>query len=567
MIFNVNCRFAVMRLCYRIAYEYLKRIMRMGYHSARSHLYLGLIILISVLFVYGQIRSYDFISFDDGQYVTENSVVKQGLSVNNIIWAFTSFEAANWHPLAWVSHMVDVELYGLDAGHHHLTSLMIHIVNSFLLFYLINMMTCALWPSFFVAAIFALHPMHVESVVWVSERKDVLCAFFWFLTMICYVQYVKKKKIRGLVLVIFCFILGLMSKPMIVTLPFVLVLMDIWPLGRINYGQVMAKEKFAAITLSKSLIEKIPLFLLSFTCVIMTLNAQKYGGAIVSVSEYSSMLRSFNIVMGYVKYIQMMFWPSSQSVLYPRAEYVSLLSFVPSLMGLILVTVASVIKFKEKPYFTIGWLWFLGTLVPVVGFVQAGMQGLADRYTYIPYIGLSFLPIWFLAEWASQEKKKQRICSIVGCLCIFAMMLKAHKEVGFWENGISLYTHAINSTKDNYVVYRFLGNDYMAFGMYDEAFTCYNKSLEINSHYLSGLIDLGNAYSKTSKNELAVDVYIKALNIFPGSEKIHNNLGVAFAKQGALDKAIAHFQIALSIKNDYQDAKQNLKKALSLQKD
>lgn len=547
--------------------EILRKLKSNIYLRVHLHLYLYLFLLISVLFVYGQVRNYSFISFDDCQYITDNSFVKDGLSAKNIRWAFTSLRAANWHPLTWLSHMVDVELYGLDAGHHHMTSVIIHIVNSFLLFYLINAMTGAVWRSFFVASIFALHPMHVESVVWISERKDLLCALFWFLTMISYVKYAQKSEIKRFIPVMLFFILGLMSKPMIVTLPFVLILMDMWPLGRIRYGQAIPIQNFNGITVYKSLIEKIALFLLALICVITTLIAQKNGGAVAPVSDYSLILRLYNVIVGYAKYIQMMFWPSAQSILYPRAEHVSLPAFALALMVLIFASVAAVKAYKKRAYFIVGWLWFLGTLVPVVGFVQVGMQGLADRYTYISYTGLSFIFIWFIAEWAGKVKKRQVISLIAGFLLLLAMMVKAHREVRFWENSISLYKHAISSTENNYVVYRFLGNEYMAVGMYDEAFASYNESLKINPLYLLGLNDLGNAYVNTGQYNEAINVYMKALSISPDLEKTHNNIGVVFAKQGHLDKAITHFKMALSIKKDYHDADVNLKKALDLLKE
>ncbi len=352
------------------------------------------ILIVITLAVYMQAGNHQFLNYDDDAYVTINPHVASGITGRNIMWAFTSIEASNWHPITWLSHMADVQFYGLNPRGHHLTNVAIHTASALLLFLLLLRLTACLWQSFFVAALFALHPLHVESVAWVAERKDVLSAFFWFLTLFFYYEYVAKRKTSSYILALFSFVLGLMSKPMLVTLPIVMLLMDFWPLGRYRHeqrGEDLREHLGRSIAL---IIEKIPFFVCSLFSGLITIYAQRTTGAMSSLDLVPLWLRIKNALLAYVSYIGKTVWPQDLAVLYPFPHSIPLWQAVGSLFVLIFLSASVFRAGRRHPYLVTGWFWFLITLVPVVGIIQVGSQSMADRYTYIPLTGLFIMAAW-----------------------------------------------------------------------------------------------------------------------------------------------------------------------------
>ncbi len=367
--------------------------------NRRADFLICLVLLLATLFVYAPVRHFNFVDYDDPDYV-HNYHVKNGLSPESIKWAFTSGDAANWFPLTRLSHLVDRELFGDLSGFHHLTSLLLHCVAALLLFAFLNRATRARWPSAFVAFVFALHPMHVESVAWVAERKDVLSACFWFLTLWLYVRYTERPAAGRYVLALLSFALGLMSKPMIVTLPFVLLLVDIWPLRRLPLRGFNEDSKRRLTILLR---EKIPFFALCGAGAVVTYLTQQHTGAVVSLSKFSMGLRIENALVTYVVYVAKTFWPTGLAVLYPHALQIPV--WQPALCALILVGVSALVirSIQARPYLAVGWFWYLGTLIPVIGLVQVGEQARADRYMYVPMVGIGIMLAWagkdVLARW------------------------------------------------------------------------------------------------------------------------------------------------------------------------
>jgi len=357
-----------------------------------------LLLAVSTFAVYWQVHNYDFVNYDDESYVSKNQSVKVGFTCDSIRWAFSTGHQGNWHPLTWLSHMLDCQLFGTDAGWHHLTNLLLHITNTLLLFAVLKRMTGTLWQCAFVAAVFALHPLHVESVAWISERKDVLSTLFWMLTMAAYLHYVKHPCVGRYLLTLLAFATGLMAKPMLVTLPFVLLLLDDWPLGRLQpaqtaeetYRQTLKSANYSQWQVSYRLVrEKVPFFILSAVSGVVTFLVQQSGGAISSIEDASLVIRIANAFICYIKYIENMFWPSRLAIFYPHPlNTVSIWQAAVAALLLLLISILALRLTRNHKYFAVGWLWYLGTLVPVIGLIQVGDQALADRYTYIPLIGL-----------------------------------------------------------------------------------------------------------------------------------------------------------------------------------
>ncbi|MCX6375590.1 MAG: hypothetical protein NTU88_06080, partial [Armatimonadetes bacterium] len=372
--------------------------------SAQKHqlLLAALLLTVMTLAVYWQALNHDFITvYDDGSYVLKNEHVQRGLSIENVAWAFTTTDVYNWHPLTWISHMLDCQLFGLKPRGHHATSLILHLADSLLLLLVLTRMTKSVWKSFFVAALFAIHPTHVESVVWIAERKDVLSAFFWMLTMGAYVLYAERPGIGRYLLIMSAFALGLMSKPMLVTLPLILLLMDYWPLGRFRFGEPSPKKKKGKQPWSgrKLIWEKVPLLALTLGSSIATFAAQKHGGAMTSLDEFPLGVRIANAFVSYIGYIGKTFWPSKLAVLYlhPGAS-LPIWEVIGSALLLALIFVA-VFRFgRGHPYLQVGWLWYFVTLIPVIGFIQVGRQAMANRYTYVPLIGLFIMIAWGIPD-------------------------------------------------------------------------------------------------------------------------------------------------------------------------
>ena len=401
-----------------------------------------LFIIFSTLSVYWQIQHHDFINFDDNEYITENIHVQQNITLKSVIWAFTEFHSNNWHPVTWLSHMLDVEILGVNPGRHHLVNLLFHIINSLLLFSVLRKMTGNLWKSGFVAALFALHPLHVESVAWASERKDVLSTFFWMLTLIGYIRYVQRKSLQRYLIVVLFFILGLLSKPMLVTLPFVLLLLDYWPFRRIQFEQQAIPWR----DILKLILEKIPLSLLAATSAYITFLAQTEGRVVKSLDQFPIGIRLSNALVSYVTYIFKMIFPTKLAVLYPHPGMYPLWKITGALFILICISFFAVKSARKYPYICIGWFWYTGTMIPVIGLVQVGMQSMADRYTYIPFIGLFIVITWGLSDLMGKFQYRKFCIGFASLLVFPILLIITWKQIGYWKNSVTLYTHAINVT-------------------------------------------------------------------------------------------------------------------------
>jgi protein O-mannosyl-transferase len=526
---------------------------RLSFHAFR----ISVLLFSATVLVYSGVWHFAFVNFDDPEYVTNNLHVQSGFTWQALKWAFTSADAANWFPLTWLSHMLDFQLFNLSAGWHHITSVLIHALSTVLLFAFLNRATRALWPSAFVAFLFALHPLHVESVAWISERKDVLSAFFWFLTLFAYTRYAERRTARryGVVLVAFC--LGLMAKPMIVTLPFVLLLFDVWPLKRLSLRDTPANWPIW---------EKLPLVLLAAGVSAVTYVVQRGSGAVEAVSAFPIGLRIENALVSYAVYLAKIFWPAGLAVFYPyplslRAWQVALaVVVVAGISGLVLCW------FKTRPYLAVGWLWYLGTLVPVIGLVQVGAQARADRYTYVPAVGIFIMLAWGAADIVRRWPQRKLAVPVIAAIACAACVPVTWKQIQYWNNSETLFQHAIDVTDRNYLAEHNLANALLdVHGRLPDAIAHLRESLRIHPDSARTHTDLGTALSNLPRYSTeAVAEYEAALRIDPNSAITHNDLGNTFSKMpGRLPQAISEYEAALRIKPDYAEAHNNLGAALS----
>ena len=486
-------------------------------------LLIGLLLVAASLAAYGQVRHHGFTNFDDNQYVWQNRYVQHGFSLESLAWAFTALHADNWHPLTWLSHMLDYELFGLHAGGHHVSSLLLHLANMLLLLFVLKRMTGAFWQSAFVAALFGLHPLHVESVAWVSERKDVLSALFWMLTLWCYLRFVERRTLSRYLLTVGCFALGLMSKPMMVTLPFVLLLLDFYPLKRFSLPAAQDHAQARTSTALGLVVEKTPLFVLAGLSCATTFYAQKQA-AVVFLAEIPFKARIANALVSYASYILKMFWPSPLAVPYPYRWSLPWWHVAAAGALLAVISLLAARLAEQRPYLAVGWLWYLGTLVPVIGLVQVGEQSMADRYTYLPLIGLFMIIAWGVPELLARWRHRNLCLAIAASLCVLALIPVTWRQAGYWKNTFTLFEHTLEVTSANFL-----------------------------PHY-----NLGLAYYEQGRTATAVEHYRQALRINPRSDRAHNNLGLALQQQGRLAEAAAHYRQALQINPDSDQALINL---------
>ena len=496
-----------------------------------------LLLTAAILFAYGQVQNSDFILFDDPLYVTDNPHVQKGLTATGLIWAFTSFSASNWHPVTWLSHMLDCEIFGLNPTGHHWTNLLLHIANTFLLFIILFQMTQAFWQSAFAAALFALHPLHVESVAWVAERKDVLSTFFGMLTILLYYRYVKKSHGMKYLLVVLFFSLGLMAKPMLVTLPFVLLLLDYWPLKRFQYNA--AQTNGIAFQGSFGLIwEKIPLFVLVAITCLLTLTAHESRGAFGSLEAFSMKARISNAVVSYVSYIVKTIWPQNLSVFYPHPS--STLPTWQPIGAAFLIAGAcflAIRKLKQYPYIAVGLFWYLGTLVPVIGLIQVGEQAMADRYTYIPLTGLFIIVAWGAPDLLRKYHSRKRILWVSAAIILATLTVRTFFQVSHWKNSITLFKHAIRVTENNSAAHTNLGLALFNAGKIEEAIFHYKKALIINPEDVVVLYNLGTAQLYYGRIDAAVLSYTNALGAYnEGADPHHHLAYVIDSTQKRLDQ-------------------------------
>jgi tetratricopeptide (TPR) repeat protein len=503
--------------------------------------------------LYAPVRHHEFVTFDDDDYVTENGRVRSGLSADNIHWAFTQSHASNWHPLTWISHMVDCQLWGLDAGGHHVTNALLHCLNSVLLFLLLHSMAGRYWLSAIVAGLFALHPLHVESVAWVSERKDVLSTFFALLTLLAYARYVKESNVKSsktksfYILALALFACGLMSKPMLVTLPFALLLLDYWPLARFS--------NYPSFRLMR---EKLPFLALTILSCVVTFVVQRNSGATLSLQWIPIPERLANASMSYIGYLSKTFWPADLAVFYPFPGSIVAGRVILSVVLLLFITALAVAGRKSHPWLPVGWFWFLGTLVPVIGIVQVGGQAMADRYSYIPHIGLLVALVWGVADFLSKIRLP-RVVLIGATSCILlALTATTFVQLRHWRNSIALFNHAIAVTGGSAPAHHGLGLAYWKLGKVVEAEHHYREALRFNPIFVEAHSNLGFLlYNKNQINE-AISQYQEALKVQPTSPDVRNNLGLALMAAGRREEAIALFEQILQSHPDFSKAHNNM---------
>lgn len=499
-----------------------------------------LLVLLTLGVYHGVFRS-GFVELDDNEYVTENSAVRDGLTPDGLEWAFTKFHSANWHPVTWISHMADCQLWGVNPAGHHLTNVFFHVLNVLLLFWFLCRSTGSFWKSWFVAALFAIHPIHVESVAWIAERKDVLSGCFWMLTMIAYASYSENPRPARYVGVLFLFALGLMAKPMLVTLPFVLLLLDYWPFRRAQSWKVL-------------FIEKIPLLLLSAVSCIVTFLAQRSIGAVASVESVSMWARGANAAVAYIRYLLKAFWPHELIVYYPL-HHVLLWQVAISLILLVGFSAWVFFERRKRPYLLVGWLWFLGTLVPVIGLLQVGGQAMADRYTYIPLIGVFVMVVWCVPD--------SRGWRVVGILIVVVLMLLAYVQVGYWRDSVSLFRRSLTVSGSVPIINYNLGVALAMQGRNNEAIVEYREALRLFPGYVEAHNNLGDALYAIGDSAGAIQQYREAIDLNPELAAPRGGLGVALAVQGHVDEALPHLQKAVALEPENIEYQCNFARALS----
>jgi protein O-mannosyl-transferase len=532
-------------------------------------LWVSLALIIATACVYAAVWNHGFVDYDDTIYVRDNPYVYQGLSWDAFKWALTTGRDANWFPLTWLSLMLDAQFHGLHVGGYLLTNLAIHIASTLLLFGLLHYLTGGLWRSAFVSALFALHPLHVESVAWVAERKDVLSAFFWMFTMCAYVRYVRQPDTRRYLVTLLCFALGLMSKAMLVTLPFVLLLLDYWPLGRVVFrfsGMAESERSSPQKPIGYLVKEKIPLFALTVVSSIVTFAVQQKGGAVRGLEGFPLDFRLQNALVAYTSYLGKMLWPAHLAAFYPYPRVIPAWASGGSLLCLLVITGLVLRAALRRPYLPVGWLWYLGTLVPVIGLVQVGNQAMADRYTYIPLVGIFIMVAWGIPDLLPPSHGKTVALSTAAGLAVAICAFMAWRQVGVWKDTISLWSHAVEVTSDNLHAHLDLGVALMGQGKIDEAISHYQEALRINPYNADVHYNLGNALLKQGKREEAISEYQQALRIAPGYVQAHSNLGMALADLGRVEEAIPHYQEALRLSPTFAEARNNLGIAFAIQK-
>jgi protein O-mannosyl-transferase len=516
------------------------------------------IFLISVtLIAFWQVRNNDFINLDDNLYIIDNPFIQQGLTVKGIRWAFMSAYSGHWHPVAWLSHMVDYSLCGLNPRGHHMTNLLLHIANALLLFLLLQRMTGKTWQSCFVAALFAIHPLHVESVAWVAERKDLLCAFFWMLTIWVYVRYVEKPTLHRYLWIILCFMLALMSKPMAVTLPFTLLLLDYWPLGRfkLQKGRVSTGSLLSGVfktdgrgTLILSLVsEKFPLFLIATAAGIFTIFVHLGSGAISSFDNVPLGIRIENALVSYISYLAKMLWPESLTILYPHPMSLPISKVAAVTLLLVMITIILIWIRTKHPYGIVGWLWYLGTLVPVIGLVQAGIQAMADRFTYLPLIGIFIIFAYGVPDILSSWHHQRVALAISGGSLLLILVMITICQVHRWENSVTLFDYALSVTPDNALIHNNLGVTLMRQGRDSEAILHYSRALEIKPNYADAQFNMGIVLSRLGKTQAAIVALEKAIQLNPNSGNAHLALAKIYLEIGRRDLALQEWKILQQI--------------------
>jgi Flp pilus assembly protein TadD len=529
-------------------------------NSVRSVLLISLIATAAVIFVYWPVQYFEFVNIDDHIYVVGNPHVREGLSPDGVRWAFRTLDAGFWHPLTWLSHMADVELYRLNPAGHHWTSVLIHAINTILLFLVLRAMTRCTWPSALVSALFALHPLHVESVSWVSERKDVLSGLLWFAVMGAYAWYVRFPYGRRYSLVVSLFVLGLMAKPMLVTLPFVLLLLDWWPLGRFpaakSFVDTLGKHP-AWLRLS---MEKLPLLIITIAAGVTTYIAEQGIGGIGTAEQYPLEVRLANAAVSYGEYIWKMVWPLELSVMYPHQGMPPSWKIVAAILFLTAVSTLAIRHARRCPFLLVGWLWYLGTLLPVIGLVQVGYHAMADRYMYLPLVGLSIAVAWG-AKAVVERRPEFKSCTVVIFLVTLTWLTwLARGQVETWKDSVTLFEHAVRATRVNPVAHNTLGTLYLTINENDceRAVPHFLKAVEQKTEYAAPFYNLGVCAVRNGNREGGLSYFHKSIELEPTLTKPRNDLGMLLMQMGKRKEAKENFQQILLIEPDHAAAHANL---------
>ena len=529
-----------------------------------------IVFLVIVMFaVFWQSTNHEFLCYDDNIYVTDNLHVKTGLTYRNTLWAFTTMEASNWHPVTWLSHMLDCQAYGLNPKGHHLTNVLFHIANTLLLWYLLFSATRNYWQSMFVAALFALHPLHVESVAWIAERKDVLSTFFMFATLILYTRYAKNPRPLLYILTLLLYASGLMSKPMLVTLPFVMLLWDFWPLGRLRLetrlkGNIAHSTFDGTSTPLRLILEKLPFFAFSLLSSVVTYYAQAHGGSVAGMQAVPLTFRVVNALVSYTKYIGNMLWPSNLAVLYPLPPTLTLVQGTISALILTGITLVVYRRARMNPFLLMGWLWYVGTLVPVIGLVQVGQQAMADRYTYIPLIGLFIMISWGVPALIHKWPYRRSVITAVALLALAGSALCTWIQLSYWKNDVTLFGRAVQVGKNDYIAQMNLGTAFFKTGNIEAAIKHYYNALPLRPENDKLYYNLGLALGVQGNLNESITYLTKAVIINPKFAEAQYNLGVALVRSGRLDEGIRHFSEALQADPGLVEARKGLESAMRL---
>jgi len=535
---------------------------RLGNRNFSIEVLICLCLVVVTLFVYGQVRQHNFIDFDDDIYVTSNRYVRDGLTIEGLKWSldFNNEKRTYWHPITWLSHMLDVQVFGFYAGSHLMTNVSLHLLNTLLFFFVFRRWAAEVWPAAIAAAIFALHPIAVESVAWVAARKNLLSSFFWILTILMYSRYTERPCPGRYLAVTLTFILGLMAKPMLVTLPFVLLLMDYWPLGRLELNRTGMSRR---IGLSRLIAEKIPLLALAALSIVLSMSSLQGHNSLMPYDAVPMGLRIDNALVSYTVYIGKLFWPVELSVFYPFPKSFPLWQPVAASLLLLSVTLAFWRLHRRKPYLIVGWLWYLGTLVPVIGLVQAGLwPAMADRFAYIPFVGLYIMIAWGCADIFIVQRPSRTFFLLLASLVVI-LAARTWVQAAYWKNSLTLFEHAIELDENNIIAHNNIGRALIEKGQVAEAVEHYRLALRYHPKYVSAHKNLGAALALQGQTDEAILRLFEALRIDPRLADAHYNLGNIFTEQSQPKEAIRHYNEALSLDPEYFEAHNNLANLLA----
>jgi tetratricopeptide (TPR) repeat protein len=519
------------------------------------------LVIILVLAAYWPIQHYDFIDFDDNLYITENARIKAGLTWENVLWTLEDVHAGYWQPLSWLSLMLDYTLYGLHAPSYHWSSLTFHLLNIVLLFIVLRRMTGEVWKSLLVVLLFALHPLNVESVAWIAERKNVLSTFFCFLTLYCYALYVERRNITRYLMVILSFLCGLLSKPILVTLPLLMMLMDFWPLKRCDkHPKILdaGREGAHRAPLWSLAAEKVPLLMLSAVLSLWTIDAAKRVGALIPLEKVDLSHRLANVSLSYVSYIRKIFIPNDLAVFYPYPETFSVWAVFLSIVFLVFISVMVIALIRQRPCLFIGWSWYLIVLCPVIGIIQAGEQAMADRYVYLSTIGIFIMISWGAPKWPGQWKHGKILYGLIFFMLAAMLFAATSNQLRYWENTDKLFEHTIQVTNDNILAYNARGNAMASYGKLVEAIGQYQAAIRIHPTYVSAHNNLGLALAGLGRHNEAILHYLEAIRLCPDYAKAYNNMGISLEQTGNIQDAERFYYKALQVSPDYANAHNNL---------